>query len=558
MVQKVLGFLYKETKALHGAAYLLGFFALLSQILAFLRDRLLAHLFGAGPTLDIYYAAFRIPDFIFVTVASVVSLSVLVPFIVEREEKGKEEVREFIDNIFTFFSLLIFATSVVAYLLMPALTAILFKGFSSESLAEITLVSRILLLSPVALGFSNLLGSLTQAYNRFAVYALAPLLYNLGIIFGIIILGGEYGAKGVAVGVVVGAFMHVLIQVPFAIKTGLFPKLKTLINFSIIQSVVKLSVPRTLTLSTTYIAMLFLMAMASLMPSGSISILSLSFNIQSVPMAIIGVSYSLAAFPTLTRHFVEKNIEAYVKQMILTAQHIIFWSVPMASLFIVLRAQVVRVLLGTGQFDWSDTRLTAAALALFIVSSVFQCLLLLFTRAFYSAGRTKKPFYISLISTVILILASYLLVKVFYSYEFFRHFIEALLRVEDIPGTAVLMLPLGYSIGTVLSCVLNWVVFELEFKGFSKEVLKTFFQSFSVSVIMGAAGYIGLIIFGTFFDQESLVGIFLQGFLSGILSIAIGVIILWLLDSRELKDVSRALHAKFWKSKVIATDPEIV
>jgi putative peptidoglycan lipid II flippase len=558
MVQKVFGFLYKETKALHGAAYLLGFFALLSQILAFLRDRLLAHLFGAGPTLDIYYAAFRIPDFIFVTVASVVSLSVLVPFIVEREEKGKEEVREFVDNIFTFFSFLILSTSILAFILMPTLTKHLFKGFSPETLKEIALVSRILLLSPIALGFSNLLGSLTQAYNRFAVYALAPLLYNIGIILGIIVLGDKYGAEGVAVGVVIGALMHMLIQIPFAVKTGLFPRAKARVKFSIIQSVVRLSVPRTLTLSTTYIAMLFLMAMASLMPSGSISVLSLAFNIQSVPMAIIGVSYSLAAFPTLTRHFVDKNIEAYVRQMVTTAQHIIFWSVPMASLFIVLRAQVVRVLLGTGEFDWNDTRLTAAALALFIVSSVFQSLLLLFMRAFYSAGRTKKPFYISLVSTIILIGASYGLVKLFYQFDAIMYFTEALLRVEDIPGTVVLMLPLGYTIGTILSCVAHWIAFEKEFNGFSRDVLRTFFQSFSVSVIMGATSYVGLLLFGMALSTDSLLGLFLQGLFAGLLAIAVGIIILWFLDSKELKDVSKALHAKFWKSKVIATDPEIV
>ncbi len=237
MVRKVFGFLYKETPALHGAAYLLGFFALLSQILAFLRDRLLAHLFGAGPTLDIYYAAFRIPDFIFVTIASVVSLSVLVPFIVEKEEKGRELVREFIDNIFSFFSILIAVSSILAYVLMPTLTGLLFEGFSQETLNEIVFISRILLISPIALGFSNLFGSLTQAYNRFAIYALAPLLYNLGIIFGILVFGNELGAVGVAMGVVLGACMHVLVQIPFALQTGIFPRMKFGLDFKLVKEV---------------------------------------------------------------------------------------------------------------------------------------------------------------------------------------------------------------------------------------------------------------------------------------------------------------------------------
>jgi len=107
MVRKILGFLYRETNTINQAALLLGLFAFLSQVLAFLRDRLLAHIFGAGSELDIYYAAFRIPDLIFVAVASVVSLSVLIPFIIEEESRGPEALRSFINDIFSFFSVLI-------------------------------------------------------------------------------------------------------------------------------------------------------------------------------------------------------------------------------------------------------------------------------------------------------------------------------------------------------------------------------------------------------------------------------------------------------------------
>src|SRR3989338_9668553 len=127
MVRKVFGFLYKETRSLHEAAYLLGLFAVLSQVLAFLRDRLLAHIFGASMELDIYYAAFRIPDFLFVTVASVVSLSVLIPFIIEKETQSLAALRDFVNNIFSFFSLLIILVSGLAFFLIPTVSGILFK-----------------------------------------------------------------------------------------------------------------------------------------------------------------------------------------------------------------------------------------------------------------------------------------------------------------------------------------------------------------------------------------------------------------------------------------------
>ena len=558
MVRKIFGFLYKETDTLNQAALLLGLFAFLSQVLAFLRDRLLAHIFGASTELDIYYAAFRIPDFLFVTVASVVSLSVLIPFIIEKETNGLEALRDFVSNIFSFFSVLIIVVSTVAFFLMPTISGFLFKGFSPSALAEVVFISRILLLSPILLGFSNLFGSLTQAYNRFTIYALAPLLYNAGIIVGIIFLATRLGIMGVAVGVVIGASLHVLVQVPFVLKAGLFPRFSPKFNLALIVGVMKVSLPRTLTLSMSSIAMIFLVSLASLMASGSISVLLFSFNLQSVPLSIIGISYSLAAFPTLSRRFRENNLEAFRQQMATAARFIIFWSLPTTALFIVLRAQIVRVILGSGLFDWDDTRLTAASLALFVLSSMFQCLVLLFMRGFYSAGFTRKPFFINLVSTTIMVVGTWGLVKIFYLSEGFRYFMSALLKVEDLSSSAVLMLPLGFSIATIINGLIYWAAFEREFRGFSRGVVRTFFDGLGTAVIMGATAYIGLSLFAPLLDTTSLVGIFLQGFGAGLVAILAGIVILFLLKSRELSIIWGVVHGKFWKAKVIATDPEIV
>ena len=202
------------------------------------------------------------------------------------------------NSIVSFFSILIIAAAGLAYFLIPTLSGILFKGFSGAALVEAITISRILLLSPIILGFSNLFGSLTQAYNRFTIYALSPILYNAGIIVGIILLAERLGITGVAIGVVLGASLHVLVQVPFVFASGLFPKpsFKSL-DFTTIGKVINISLPRTLTLSMTNIATIFLVSMASLMTAGSVSVLSFSLNLQSVPLSIIGVSYSLAAFP---------------------------------------------------------------------------------------------------------------------------------------------------------------------------------------------------------------------------------------------------------------------
>ena len=563
MAPKLLGFLYRgllarEVSSINQAALLLGFFAFLSQVLAFLRDRLLAHIFGAGQALDIYYAAFRIPDFLFVTVASVVSLSVLIPFIIEKDARGREDLRVFIDNIFTFFLCLMGVTAALAFWLMPEISAFLFRGLSPGALEEVISLSRLLLLSPIILGISNLYGSLTQAYNRFTVYAMAPLLYNAGIIIGIIAWGEKWGVKGVVYGVIIGALLHALVQAPFLIKEKLLPKPKLKLDFSTIKKVAMISVPRTLTLSMSSIAIVALVALAARMVEGSISILSFSVNLQSVPLSLIGVSYSLAAFPTLTRQFRDKNLEGFLAQMVESARFILFWSLPLAALLIVLRAQVVRTLLGTGLFDWPATRLTAAALALFVLSSVFQSLMLLFMRGFYSAGFTKRPFFINLLTTIILIFSSYFLVDAFYQYETFRYFVTTLMKVENVTGSAVLMLPLGFSLGTALNCLILWWAFEREFPGFTRGTARSIFESLGAACLMGAASYLGLNFLDTVFNLETLTGIFLQGFLAGLFGITVGIIVFWALKSRELSQVTKAFRARFWRASAIATDPEIV
>lgn len=558
MVKKFLSFLYRETHSLNQAALLLGFLSLASQLVGFLRDRLLASHFGAGTELDLYYAAFRIPDFLFVSVASIVSLSVLVPFIIEKEGEGKEALREFLNQIFSFFIYFMFTVVAITYYFMPEFSTILFKGFSAEAIEKVVFISRLMLLSPLLLGVSNLFGSITQAYNRFMIYAFAPVLYNAGIVIGIFFLSDRFGIEGVAFGVVLGALMHLLIQVPFLWGEKLLPHFRFALNYKLIKKVVKISLPRTLTLSMSSIVFVFLVALASRIGEGSVSILNFANNLQTISLSLIGVSYSLAAFPTLTRKFQEKNIPAFLEQMKTTARLIIFWSLPFTALMVVLRAQIVRVLLGAGLFDWTATRLTAAAVALFVLSTVFQSLLLLLMRGFYSAGHTQKPFYINLVSTVVLLFSTYGLVKLFYASSTFSYFVTSLMKVEDVPGSAMLMLPLGFSLGMIFNGLLLWVAFEQEFRGFSRGVARSLFHGVGTSFIMGGVGYAGLNLFDKFFDLNTSMGILLQGLCSGLLAIVFGIITLTLLKSPELTDIFGALKSRFWKAPVIATDHEIV
>ncbi|MEI6528672.1 MAG: murein biosynthesis integral membrane protein MurJ [bacterium] len=554
MVKKFLNFFQKEIGGLHEAAYLLGFFALLSQLLALVRDRLLASIFGASHSLDLYYAAFRIPDFIFVTVASVVSISVLVPFLIEKMAVGKEEGKRFIDNVFSFFFLIIIAVSAIVYFLIPYLSPHVFSGFSDKDFPQLIHLTRMLLLSPILLGLSNFFGSITQVYKRFMIYSLSPLAYNFGIIIGAFFIYPYYGLNGLVLGVILGALMHFLIQIPFVFRQGLFPSVVWHIDFPGIKRVMLLSVPRTFTLGVSQLAIIFLIGMASFMKDGSISVFNFSFNLQSVPLSIIGVSYSIAAFPTLAKLFTAGESKKFMSEILESARHIIFWSLPITALFVVLRAQIVRTILGSGEFSWSNTRLTAAALAIFAISVVAQSLILLFVRGYYAMGNTKKPLIISSISGVLIIFFSYLFVKIFSLCPPFQYFIESLFKVSDIAGTSVLMLPLGYTLATLLNCFVLWYMFNRQFPGFTRCLSRTFFQSFSASVVMGFSAYVGLNIFDNFLNLNKVYGIFLQGLGAGIFGIVIGVIVLKLLGNKEIDEIWQTLHRKIWKVKPLPAD----
>ena len=554
MVRRIFNLLQREIRGLHEAAYLLGAFALASQLLALFRDRLLTGKFGAGQILDVYYAAFRIPDFLFVTIASIVSLSVLIPFLIDRIGKSEEEGREFISGVFSFFALAMLATSVVMYLLIPWLSELLFPGFTPSAYADLTTLTRILLLQPILLGASSLFASVVHVYKKFILYALSPLLYNLGIIAGIVFFYDSFGIKGLAYGVVLGALMHLLLQMPFIVQEGFLPRFGLKRHWREIKQIIMLSLPRTLALSSSQIALLVLAGLASLMSVGSIAVFNLAFNLQSVPLAIIGASYSVAAFPTLAQLFSRGDKERFFEHITVATRHVIFWSLPALSLFIVLRAQVVRVILGTGKFTWDNTRLTAAALAFFALSLVAQGLVLLFVRGYYAAGMTKKPVIINVFSSFLVIVFAFMFTALFDHSMLWRYFIESLMRIEDVPGTVVLMLPLSYSLALIINATLFWVLFQRDFSRFTRMLSTTFFQNLSGAIVMGFAAHIMLNVLSTIFDLNTFIGIFMQGLFAGIVGIICGILVLRILHNRELSEVWRGFHRKFWKTTVISSE----
>lgn len=556
MPKKILTFFNKEFNGINEAALLLGGFAFLSQLLGLVRDRTLATVIGAGPVLDTYYAAFRVPDFLYISIASLASVTVLLPFLINRikgDDKG--EARAFLNNIFSAYMIFMVVASLIVAILMPYIARYIAPGFSPEQISSLVLTSRIMLLSPIFIGLSNLIGSVTQLFRNFFVFSLSPIFYNVGILFGIIYLYPVFGVYGLALGVIVGAVMHLLIQIPVVVRHGLFPKIIFHINWREIFEVMKLSLPRTLALSCNSLAFIVLIAMASTLKEGSISLFTFSFNLQSVPVGIIGISYSVAAFPLLVKSFKMEEMDKFIDHIIGAAKQIIFWTLPSIALVAILRAQIVRVVLGSNAFSWADNRLTAAAVSLFIISLATQSLVLLFVRGYYAASKTKKPLIVNMVSSFMVIIFAYIILWIFRSYPNTLSILESILRVENVPGTIMLALPLAYAMGSILNFFLIWFLFKKDFLVSANSMLsKTFFQSLIGAFTMGLFAYISLNLFSYIFNLDTFLGIFLQGLFSGLIGIGFGILILFAIKNKELLDITKALSHKFWKNRIIAPE----
>lgn len=557
MVKRILNLFHQEVGGLHKAAMILALSSIISGLLGLFRDRLLAGTFGAGQSLDIYYAAFKIPDFVYNMVSlSIASVAVLIPFFLGKISLSQEKGREFLNNIFSIFLLVMIFLSVMIFFATPYLSNLIAPGFSQEAKNQLIIFTRLLLLSPLLLGLSNLLSTVVQSFNRFFVYALSPIFYNIGIIFGILFLSPQMGIRGIVFGVILGALMHVCVQIPSIIKLGFAPKLTTKLNFPESWQVMKLSLPRSLGLGLNQLVFIFITAMASFLSAGSIAIFNLSFNLQSVPLAIIGVSYSVAAFPTLARLFVSNQRKKFLAHTISAMRQIIFWSIPVTILLIVLRAQIVRVILGYGQFGWRDTRLTAASLGLFAVSIAAQSLILLFARAFYAAGKTLRPIMVNVISLVFIIGGIFIFMKLLNISANVRSFLETILRVKDVQGVEMLILPLVFSIGMIFNAIFLVRIFQKDFGEIWLSVRKTFFQVILASVLMGLVTFSSLNVLDKIFNIRTFIGIFFQGFISAIFGLGVWYMVLRSAKNKELKEIIVSLKQKFWKTSAIASEPE--
>lgn len=539
------------------AALVLAIFSVLSQLFGLLRDHLLASRVGPSANLDVYYAAFRIPDFIYNSFGIIFSVTVLIPFITERlkhdHEKGTQEsLRSFMNSVFSVYVYGMIILLVATSFSMPLLTKFAAPGFSFAQQNELILFSRIMLLSPFLFGLSSLLSSFAQVQHKFFSFAIAPLFYNAGILIGIVFFRQFFGMLGVVLGVILGALMHFLIQIPTLAMLHKIPTLTRSIDWKLIRMVVKTSIPRTLGATLSNITFITMSALASLLAVGSISVFQFSYNIENTPFLIFGVSYAVAAFPTMAKHFLAGERRQLFAVLYRATRNVFFITMPVALLMIVLRAHIVRILLGAGQFSWNDTKLVAASVALFSISVTAQSMVLLLVRSFFSVGDTKTPLKVNGISALLTISTALGFVFSYHHIESVRYFVDSIMRIDDTVGGSVVLLALAYSIGQIVNAFVLWRIFHKKMNTIAGEyqsLARVLSHMVASAVLAATIAYGVLFALGNSIDQTHALGVALQAIGAALAGFLAYALILVALGNEDITLFLATIRSKFWKQK---------
>lgn len=521
-----------ETNGLTTAALIVGGASLASRVIGVLRDRVLASSFGAGDTLDAYYAAFRLPDLLYTLVILGALSAGFIPIFAEHlETKGHDDAWRLAERLLSIVGLAMIVFCAGLILFADKIVPMTVPGFTGEKLATTVHLTRIMALSPFFLGLSAVMGGVLQATRRFFAFALAPVLYNLGIIFGALALAPIMGLEGLAWGVVLGAFLHFATQASVALRLGLRRIAAPSFRDPGVRRILALMAPRTIGLAVSQVNLVILLALASALPVGSIAVFNLANNLQSFPIGIFGISFAVAAFPNLARAAGAKRDDEFRAVLGSAARKIIFLIIPSIVIFILLRAQIVRLALGAGAFDWNDTIRTADVLGLFTISMVFQAMVPLLARAFYAIQDTWTPLIAGFVA------------------EAFNLVLAIFLRGPF----GIMGLAISFSAAAALNFVLLW--WFLYYKRGSLgagDVMLSFLKTGAASLALFGFGWVTRQALGTAFPLRTFWEVALQAGGTTIVGLGAFIIVAMLLKSEEFHEFRVAATRRLFKKVPIA------
>lgn len=514
-----------QTETILGAGLITSVFALLSSVLGFIRNALLASRFGASSALDIYYASFRLPDFIYnVFIIGTISAA-FIPLLNDYLVENKEKAWQFSSLILSLISFLLIIIGLIVIIFAYPLLKKILIGFSEENLKMTVFLTRLLMIQPLLLGISAVFSSILRSFRLFFISALTPVVYNLGIIFGILFLAPKFGLKGLIFGVIFGAVAHVLIQVPSLLNLGYrFKRFKISTFVFSIKKLFAVMSSRTLSIIISQIFLLGVTSIATLLKEGTITIFSFVDNI--LPYTIFALPLADAAFPYLSRLESEKKKDEFILNYEKTLLLILFFIIPLSFWMIVFREPIVRLLLGYGKFNWQATLNTMKVLEIMSLAMIFQSLNYYLLKVFFAKKDAKRPFFASLFS---------------YGTGFLICFYLGLKLKASGLALGILFTYIIYSLLLFLF-LRKHLQIPPENK---KEFLKSLIKILTASILSSLIGFLSLNFLEKIYPFSKVKNLVFSSIISFVFTLLIFLIVCKILEIKEVKDILGYFKKRF-------------
>lgn len=489
---------------------------LVSKVLGLIRDRLLVATFSPD-TVALFFAAFRIPDLLFqLLVFGALSVAFIPVFTEYMERQGRNEAFKLAQSILNSTLLILILITIITYFFITPLTSLIVPGFTKDQQFQTANLTRIILLGQIILAVGLFFIGVLQSFQRFIIPALAGVFYNFGIILGIIILAKPFGIFGAAFGVIIGAALHMLVQLPLIISLGFKFSPGRLFHKGVLE-IGKLTSVRTLGLAAEQVNETVGVILASIISTASVTYLTFAQHLQLVPISLFGATIAQAALPVLSSERARGRMEEFKTTLLTTLHQILFLALPAAAILIVLRIPAVRLTFGASQFDWPSTVLTGKTLAYLAIGLASQAVSLLLVRSFYALKDTKTPVLVSFATVVLNVLLSYYFVIILH-YD-------------------VGFLGLGFSLANIFSAACLFLTLHFKVGGFDlKKLFIPLLKMIIATAIMGVALYVPIkLLDQVIFDTTRTVNLLVLTGISSVFALSVYVGLVWFMKVRELQ-----------------------
>ena len=396
----------------------------LSNLVGLARQILVSQAFGTSAVIDAFNAASRLPDLLFNLVAGGALGSAFIPtftgFLVRGERERAWHLASSIANLVTLTLLL---TSAIAWVFAPPIVRhILAPGFSPQQQALTAHLLRILLVSPLIFGLSGLVMGILNAHQRFLLAALAPTMYWLGMIFGVLVWAPRWGIFGLAWGAVLGAALHLGVQLPGLLRLPGRRYVPVLgLRDAAVREVGRLMAPRVLGVAIVQLNFWINVVLASSQPEGSLTAIQVAWAVMTMPQVVIAQAIAIAALPTFSAQAARGEMQAMRRALASTLRGVVLLALPAAVGLILLRRPIVRLLFQRGEFTPHSTDLVAWALLWYTLGLVSHSVVEVVSRAFYAFHDTKTPVLVGSVAMSLNVGLSFAFVAWFLSLGWYPH-----------------------------------------------------------------------------------------------------------------------------------------